>query len=484
MPPEPLESQEIGYPHSSSSSVLSETHKSSELNSMSKIQNLYYELLVAILHLSLPPVDVGDRGLSPSDPCPQYVTALYSLRSICGLWRSLIDETPCFWSVVCAALPMEVNSAFFAKSGQSHLTVHCSEEARVDQFMELDKHHRNRWVTAAFQLPASYMATFSGYLGDPAPKLQSLTFLLPGSPLDEAQHINLLGGETQNIRSLSFHQARIQWLPNAFTGLKRLILSEIRTQTGNLTSQYIVDILACSASLETLDLNGVDVLPTPIEGRSPPLHLPLLTALRLRAVHPLAADYILRCIIPEPGIVTQLHIELWHHELLFDPTRFLSETLPPYAALYKHVNARCDGSTLQASGVETLYWTAQNGKRYRFLFHVWCVGFLAGLQWMADALVDEWPGVCLRLNLTPGIQTAFSASKTSRIVTGIEIPFLSDTNADRTRLDMALDAVSGLESGDDLQTSEATAPSFPVLRAISFVNFMGGLDRIEQALQR
>ncbi|KAG8914702.1 hypothetical protein FRC00_011321 [Tulasnella sp. 408] len=330
------------------------------------------------------------------------------------------------------------------------------------------------------------MVTVPGYLGEPAPKLQNFTLLLPGFPPDGARQINLLGGETQNIRTLRLQQAQIQWLPNAFTGLKRLILSDIRTQTGNLTSQYIVDILACSASLEILDLNRVDVLPTPIEGRSPTLLLPLLTDLRLRGVQPLAADYILRCIILEPGIVTQLHIELWDHELLFDPTRFLSETLPSYAALYKHLNARCGGSTLEAAGAETLYWTAQNGHCHRFLFHVWCVGFLAGLQWMEDALGDEWPGVCLRLEMTLSIQTAFSASKTSRIVTGIEVPFLSDaaTDTDRTRLDMALDAISGPESGDDLQTSEATAPPFPVLRTISFVNLMGGLDRIEQALRQ
>lgn len=450
---------------------------------MPTIQNLHYDLLVIILRLSLPPVDVDDNEPS-SDPCPEYVTALYSLRSICEVWRGLIDETPCFWTVVCGALPIEVNSAFLAKSGQSHLTVHCSEEARVDQFMELARHHRNRWATLAFQLPASCMVTLMGYLDAPAPKLQNLTSLLYGFSPDEARYINLLGGETQNIRSLSLRQARIQLQPNAFTGLKKLILSEIQTETGNLTSQYIVDILACSAGLGILDLYRVDVFPTPIEGRSPTLHLPLLTVLRITGIHPLAADHILRCIILEPAIVTQLHIELWPHELLFDPTGFLSENLSPYAAVYKHLNARCDGSTLQASGLETLTWTSQNGKRHHFSLHVWCLGFPAGLQWMEDALEDEWPGVCLRVNLTPGIRAAFSASKTSRIVTGIEVPFLCDPYNDGTRLDIALDAVAGLESGDDLQTSEVTAPSFPVLRNISFVNLMGGLAKIEQALQQ
>lgn len=139
-----------------------------------------------------------------------------------------MDETPSFWNVVCGVLPMEVNAASMAKSGQSPLIVHCpfTIPDLVVEFMELVNSQRSRWVAASFELDASDLDSVTSYLADPAPQLQTLG--IKGDQLARYPEagINLLGGQTQNIRKLGLSFTPIQWSPDSFIGLKSLQLHQ------------------------------------------------------------------------------------------------------------------------------------------------------------------------------------------------------------------------------------------------------------------
>ncbi|KAG8914703.1 hypothetical protein FRC00_011322 [Tulasnella sp. 408] len=432
--------------------------------------------------MSLLPLDLDGHGFYSSDPCPKYLSCLHSLRYVCTAWRDLVDGTPYLWNVACAALPMAVNSAMLAKSGQSLVVVHASEEApTLDEFMGLAIRHRSRWGAIALQLPNGYIGSVARYLADPAPRLQKITLSLgPENAPWTGPGINLLGGQAQNIRDLNIYAAPIQWLPNAFAGLRSLKLTFIETHTGGgLPAQSIVDILACSPTLETLDLFGTEVIPTTIDTGSPRSHLPLLTSLRLELMSAMGADCILRRITVEPKIMTRLAISLNLDEADFDPSRFLSETLAPFASVYEQLNKRCGGSKLALDPIGKFVWTGQYEERYSFILSL-KIKVPDAILWLEQAVGVGGPGVFLPLHLdgltSEGAAQAFTALQGRGVVTEISVY----TGSSIPGLDMILDAISG-RAGP--RSDLAARPGFPALHTITLFNWAWNLEKLEKALK-
>ncbi|KAG8911744.1 hypothetical protein FRC00_005903 [Tulasnella sp. 408] len=435
-----------------------------------------------ILQQSLPQVDLDDDILLPSDHCPEYLDALYSLRSICGAWRYLVDGNPSLWKVVCSELPMEVNSAVIAKSGQSPLIVHCSDTRPdlVVEFMELANSQRGRWATASFQFSESDSA--ASYLADPAPQLQSLS--LEGDPLAEGTEtsISLLGGQTQNIRKLHILFTPIQWSPNPFTGLKSLKLIEVGIQDGGPTIQHILDILACSPALETLTLSRTELIPTAIEAHSPKLRLPLLKILSFISISAITVEQILDRIAVDPDIVTQIDISL--KQSISNASHFLTETLPPFIPVFRSLNKHCDGSTLKVFPSGDFFWRSKIKQGHSFRVRVRGIGTQAFLPWLEQAVGTDGVGVgvLLRLDLyafTGGDMEMLSIFERSRIVTEVDVTFGLNSSCQ----DAVLEAVSRIEEVAD-QAGMVAIPSFPSLHTILLENWTGSLDGIEQALRK
>ncbi|KAG8944558.1 hypothetical protein FRC04_001681 [Tulasnella sp. 424] len=471
----------VGQPSRNSTSALDVVRKESDHNWTLEEPRIPYELIVAILHLSLPPAYVDDHESPSPDPCPTYSITLYSLRSVCKWWRDVVDGTPFFWKVVCSALPTEVNSAILLKSGQRHLVIHCLlQEPPQHEFLELANRHRHRWGTAAFQIiPAAYAESVASYLAAPAPLLQSLVLSSKAQPPQPVYH--LFGGQTQNIRHLNIYGSRIEWLPNAFTGLRRLILAEI--SQGGLTTQYLLDILASSPSLEILDLSNIEFDPPPIDVRSPPTRFPLLRFLRLGAISAMAVDCILRSLAVEPSVVTRIHLSLSLDEPNFDAARFVTETLPAFSPVLNRLNASCGGSDLRFRFRQNFIWAAGNGAGHSFSFYLPLISLSTYLPWIEQAVGVGVPGVVVRLHFGhfPSTATAvLPVLRPSRIITGMVL----NTVLDSWRLDPIFDALSGLETLDGSHTTADAIPSFPALRTIRFTDWMWSLDRIDQALER
>ncbi|KAG8975416.1 hypothetical protein FRC05_005746 [Tulasnella sp. 425] len=471
----------VCQPNRNCTSALDVVRKKSDHNWTLEEPTTPYELIVAILHLSLPPVYVDDHeGWSP-DPCPTYSVALHSLRSVCKWWRDVVDGTPFFWKVICSALPIEVNSTILLKSGQRHLVIHgLFHGPPQHEFMELANRHRHRWGTAAFQIPAAYAESAASYLTAPAPQLQSL--VLSSKPLEPPLNVyHLLGGQTHNIRHLKIYESQIEWLPNAFTGLRSLTLAQISQV---LPTQYVLDILASSPSLEILALSSIVFDPSSIDARSPPSYFPLLRSLRLGAIGAMAVDSILRSLAVEPSVVASIHIDLPLQEPNFDVARFVKETLPAFSLVLNRLNASCGGSDLKFRRFgQSCRWAARNDAGHSFSFSLPQISLSTYLPWIEQAVGVGVPGGVVRLHFVrfpPTVTSVLPVLRPSRIITGMVLNPAVDTWC----LDPLFEALSGLETIDGSHTTADTIPSFPALRTIRSTNWIWSLDRIEQALQR
>lgn len=460
--------------------------KSADRNLTVTIQSLPHELLVMVLKHSLPQVALDDKILLPSDPCPEYVDALYSLRSICGAWRYLVDGNTSFWKVVCSQLPMEVNSALIAKSGQSTLIVHRSDTRPdlVAEFMELANSQRTRWATALFQFSASDVDSVTCYLAEPAPQLQSLS--LEGDPslnADIETSISLLGGQTQNIRKLNIFATPIQWSSNPFTRLKSLQLRRVEFRDGGPTIQHILDILACSPALETFKLRRTELLPTPIDTHSPKLRLPLLQSLSLFAISATTVERILDRIAVDPDIVTQIDIYSIQDEHIFNESHFLTKTLPPFGPVFRRLNKHYEGSALEIHPGGDFTWRSKKSQGHYFQVRFQGIGIQASLPWLEQAVGIDDVGVSIHLDSPVSTVEHIEMLSTldrSRIVTGVDVTFAFGSSGRNA----VLDAVLWIKEANDGQAGMVAIPSFPSLRTIHIDNWAGSLDGIELALRK
>ncbi|KAG8907924.1 hypothetical protein FRC01_007533, partial [Tulasnella sp. 417] len=378
---------------------------------------------------------------------------------------------------------MEANSTFLSKSGRADLIVRCSEPlGSADEFLNLVNQHRHRWTTAVFKPSMAHMESMASYLTDPAPRLQRVK--LDGGiwhHFNPRPPVHLLRGQTHNIRHLDLYGTRIQWLPNAFVGLKSLILAGISFE--GLTTQYIRNLLAASPTLETLDLNSIEIRPSPTDNRSPSVHLTHLRHLRLIGMPTIVADRILRDIVVEPNLIASIQVQELQEEPGLDITSFLTEALPSLSSAYRRLNSRCRGSHLQVTRAGTFIWTARSNRGHSFLFYISHIRFLDGLRWIEQAVGADGPGVRVHLQLNDHASAAIDAVqglKTSSIVTELRLKL----DPEEWLLDCILDALSGSESGDELDGSGGTIPSFPALHTVKFYEWGWSLDKIEEALGR
>ncbi|KAG8898324.1 hypothetical protein FRC00_002992 [Tulasnella sp. 408] len=351
----------------------------------------------------------------------------------------------------------------------------------VVEFMELANSQRSRWATASFHFSESDADSVASYLADPAPQLQSLSLERDSLAEDIETSISLLGGQTQNIRNLHIFATPIQWSSNPFTSLKSLKLIEVKIHDGGPTIQHILDILAHSPALETLTLSRTELIPTPIDTHSPKLRLPLLKILSFFSISAITVEQILDRIAVDTDIVTQIDIS--PKQSISNASHFLTETLPPFAPVFRRLNKHCDGSTLKVFPSGEFFWRSKIKQGHSFLVRVRGIGIQAFLPWLEQAVGTDGVGVLLRLDLyasTGGEMEMLSIFERSRIVTEVDVTFGLNSSCQ----DAVLDAVSRIEEVGDGQAGRVAIPSFPSLHSILLDNWTGSLDRIEQALQK
>ncbi|KAG9042844.1 hypothetical protein FS837_010317 [Tulasnella sp. UAMH 9824] len=316
---------------------------------------------------------------------------------------------------------MEVNSTLIAKSGQSPLIVHWSDTRPelVVEFMELVNSQRS-----------------------PAP---------------------------------------LQWSSNPFTGLKSFKLTHVRIRDEGPTIQQILDILACSPALETLGLETTELVPTPIDTYSPKLRLSLLKFLSFCSISAITVEQIFDRIAVDPDIVTHIDIYPLPDEENSNASRFLTETLPPFAPVFSRLNKHYDGSMLSNLLSGDFIWGSKNRRGHYFRVGFRGIGIQAFFPWVEQTVGIEDPGVLLHLDLsvfTVENRGMFSTFERSKIVSEMEV----NTAFNSASRDAMLDAVSRIEEAGDGRPG--MVPSFPSLHTIRLDNWTGSLDGIERALRK
>lgn len=262
-------------------------------------------------------------------------------------------------------------------------------------------------------------------------------------------------------------------------------VSNIKIHNGSPTVQHILDILACSPALEVLELTHTELVPTPIDTNSPKLRLPLLKSLTITAVFATPVEPILDRIAVDPDTVTRIDIHLYPDIQIFNASHFLTETLAPFAPVFRRLNKHCDGSTLEIRRREDFIWKSKSRRVHSFEFGLRGIGMQAFLPWLEQAVGTDDFGVSLLLDLPPiaPVDTrSVSTLGKSRIITGMEI--LLRFGPSLRGQDVVLDAVSRIEEAGDGQAGIVAIPSFPSLQTILFDGWTDSLDGIEETLRK
>lgn len=450
---------------------------------MPSITNLPYELFVFILDLSMPSVDT--LGIQEVDTCHAFVRFLNTLESVCKEWRNVVHGTPSFWRVVCATFPMTLNSVILSRSRECQIFVHyqgskLEDNIQSQDFLQLTKEHRHRWIAAVLETPFEYMTSSLDHLTSPAPLIQSIKLSvthLESTP----EPMTLLGCQTQNLRNLQLRSVSIQWPSHTLANLKTLVLSNIIDNAP--TTQHVLNILACSPELEILELDWIMMILSPIDGSLPRIHLPYLRCFRLRWITAEVANALLRSISVTAGVITQFNIGLSADALLADWDHFFSETLLPFVEVYKHLNAshaKHPGSHFFPLTAGGFAWRAFSGKSERFSLVIPRVPFTVGLRWLENVIRIGDPGVRAPLYLRGGVPGPFEALKRSRVVSELALFIMSSVEC----VELVFGALEGSESENGTDSTLDSVPAFPALHKVSLINWPWSISRVEQMLLR
>lgn len=361
------------------------------------ISQLPAELLVSVLHPALPLVEF--TATEGAYTMQKYMRMVFTIRRVAKRWQEVVDGTPSFWTFVLSTLPPHVNNATITRSanlplaiiydspGEQSMRHHPSSE----EFLETITQTRTRWSTVV--LDSCEDTCISEYLAAPAPLLQTVVVRSSWFSSEVLEPLDLLGGQTTNLRYVEISDSSIQWKIGDLTRLKVLELGRINH---NLTAGHIVDFLGSSPYLEKLAIEGELALASS-QSSSPTIFLPYLRSLELECDDSNATDYVLRH-IRTPACLKFTVCLGGEEDEDEDYARFMNETLYPFREVLRtiHIKNGASEMTINHFGFS---WrsTAVDGN---VGFEISTGAFyLPGILWVGQTLEEE-PGlrVCFPYN--------------------------------------------------------------------------------------
>lgn len=310
------------------------------------------ELFVGVVCLSLPQIEHITELEDLEKVLYVYTKTLFSRRGIGRQWRSIIDGTPSLWPYLSSVLPLHINETIIVRSSNRPLAIECgSGEQRLFDlksygspmhFLHLVKHTQHRW--------SSYTGVYkSGIFDVPLPLLSTLDLQLQSTLPDYHEmaplSINLLGGETTNVRRFRIAYLRVEWRVGMFKDLASLSLLGI--EGDGLTSTHLVDSLLNSPQLELFELHSVSAAV-----HEPPqpsvINLNHLKTLRIAECTSQLTDLILRAI--QAAHCTHFAVEATLDD---SPSfsKFLNTTVQPFLRVWKAAHKAIGSSEISVSGI-------------------------------------------------------------------------------------------------------------------------------------
>ncbi|KIO25121.1 hypothetical protein M407DRAFT_25554 [Tulasnella calospora MUT 4182] len=352
----------------------------------SLISQLPTETLTSIIHWALP--YAGFTSIDEADTPRVYMRKLYILRQVSKRWHGVIDGTPSFWTVLHSTLPPHVNNATIVRSASCPLAVvykvpwdpdihyHPSPEG----FLRTIDHTRYRWSTVALDICGD--EGMSEYLATPAPLLRTVITRSYWEDEVTMEPLELLGGQTANLRHVQVEAASLQWRTGLFSELRSLSLTKV-----DLIVSQVIDFLHTSPDLEELCINGNLEMPT---SQTPASMITLshLRSIQLACDRSGVVDYILQH-IRLPSCLT-FDVSLGDEDdYAFDYPRFMDETMEPFCGMLREIHIGNGGSKMSAED-HAFRWQSLNeadrGRGFSINIQAFCP---MGIRWVGQTLQEE-----------------------------------------------------------------------------------------------
>ncbi|KAG8914941.1 hypothetical protein FRC01_003858 [Tulasnella sp. 417] len=349
------------------------------------ISQLPTELFTGILQLSLPEFDIELHSAPYSSHFR--VKRCYILRSVTKRWQTIIEGTPSFWTTVVSTLPSYVNETSIIRSANLPISIiyyhpgytnpaHLLTEV---EFLKIIQHSRPRWSAISLNLYDS--TAMVDYIGTPLPLLRTIIVRSVRPTSLASEPLELLGGDTANLRFVCFSGVSILCSAGHFVQLKCLTLKKVGRD--GLRGPQLLDTLRASPALEVLNLKGIRAeVPPP----SPTIPLHHLRCIKLRSCAIDLVVYILQQIQAPSCTRLCLGIE---DEPEFDVPHFLNETLKPFHGMLYTTHRQLRESTVLLDFGLFRWYTPSCSKMEGFSIFIDCALDPLCISWVDGILQDE-----------------------------------------------------------------------------------------------
>lgn len=367
------------------------------------ISQLPAELLVSVLHLALPQVEF--TSTFGANTLQKYMRMLFTIRRVAKRWHEVVNGTPFFWNFILSTLPPHVNNATITRSADLPLAIvydssgdpNIHHHPSSEEFLETIAQTRTRWRTIV--LDSCEDTCITGYLAAPAPLLQTVIVRSSWFSPEELEPLDLLAGQTTNLRCVEISDSSIQWKIGDLTRLKALELARINH---NLTAGHIVDFLRASPCLEKLVIEG-DLALASSQSSSPTIFLPYLRSLELEYDDSNATDYVLRH-IRAPACLNFTVSLGGDEDEDEDYARFMNETLYPFREVLRTIHVK-NGASEMAINFFGFSWRS-TGVDGDVGFEISTGAFYPpGILWVGQTLQEE-PGLRVTFPYNPVLNDA------------------------------------------------------------------------------
>ncbi|KAG8949903.1 hypothetical protein FRC04_008206 [Tulasnella sp. 424] len=251
-------------------------------NTFLPIFHLPPELLVNIFHVTL------GTHLTCGITEPPYLDRLKALASVCSAWLSLVRSTPSLWAVLESSCSLDFLPTVIRNSKSSLLNIRSASAHGYWRRMNEDKeHHRKflqavatpgltkRWASVYIDLPPD-AGPIKELVESSFPNLRSVHFGQAQSGWKQGP-VNLLGGDTGQLKEFRIKGIPVQWDTVKLTGLRLLDLK----WSAPASSAKLLNLLASSPALESLKLTELPVPSNSQQGSLNTINLPRLRELIL-----------------------------------------------------------------------------------------------------------------------------------------------------------------------------------------------------------
>ncbi|KAG9046930.1 hypothetical protein FS837_003366 [Tulasnella sp. UAMH 9824] len=223
-------------------------------NSLIPFNQIPLEIISNILWLSI--VDPWPRRVSYS-----FIRRQQTISSVCASWRTLVVDSPRFWSIVEFSCRPAAISHFLKKSQSSRLEIKSfAEESKYncgprEPFTEaaclsLIAPHAHRIRSLILSLRS--MDGLLAVLEEPAPMLEELK--LSCSYCDFERPLNLFCGQASQLRDVTLESIPVRWDSDVLVGLRSLTIEE--TFEYLPTTEQVRRLLEANPGLEKLEIDS------------------------------------------------------------------------------------------------------------------------------------------------------------------------------------------------------------------------------------